>query len=88
MPLAIRSRDFDILRGVRQGDPLSPILFANVLRTAMKKLKPEWESKGWGTSIGSNFAEKHRLTHMMFADDATLLAKSFQALVTMIRDLR
>ena len=35
----LRSRLFSILHGVRQGDPLSPILFTNTVRTSMQVLK-------------------------------------------------
>ena len=71
----LRSRFFSILRGVRQGDPLSPILFANTFRIGMAKLKEKWEAKNYGTIIGSNEG-RDRLTYLLFADDTTLIATS------------
>ena len=53
-----KSRLFMIMRGVRQGDPLSPSLFANSIRICISKLKAKWEREGLGTSVGSNFREK------------------------------
>jgi hypothetical protein len=82
----LRSRFFSILCGVRQGDPLSPILFTNTVRAGMQVLKDKWEAKGYGTLVGAN-ADIHRLTYVMFADDTTLIAKSRKALKQMLKDM-
>ena len=82
----LRSRFFSILCGVRQGDPLSPILFTNTARAGMQVLKEKWEAKRYGTLVGAN-ADIHRLTYVMFADDTTLIAKSRKALKQMLKDV-
>ena len=83
-----KSRLFNILRGVRQGDPLSPSLFANSIRICMSKLKAKWEREGLGTTVGSNFREKDRISYAMFADDTTLIAKSKRSLQKMLHDIQ
>ena len=82
-----RSRLFKICRGVRQGDPLSPLLFINVMRVLVSRLKEEWERKGFGISVGAR-ADIDKLCLLSFADDTTLLAGSRQSLVSMLKQLR
>ena len=54
----------------------------------MRKLKTKWEAEERGSIIGADEAEQRRLTYMMLADDTTVIAKSRQALVIILRDLR
>jgi hypothetical protein len=82
------SRMFRITRGVRQGDPLSPLLFNTVTRKAFDYLKQRWAKKGYGTMVGSREDGSARMTHAMFADDTTLLASSREELTSMIRDVK
>lgn len=83
-----RSRLFQLMRGVRQGDPLSTILFINVLRVVMEPLNEKWERKKFGTAVGAWGDEYGRLTHLLFADDTTLVAKSKRALQAMLKDIQ
>ena len=70
-----RSKLFNILRGVRQGDPLSPALFANSIRISMKTLKTKWERSGLGTLVGSDARGNGRISFAMFADDTTIVER-------------
>ena len=82
------SRAFAITRGVRQGDPLSPTLFINLLRNIFAPLKESWEQKRYGSIVGSWENGTGRVTHVLFADDTTLLARSRRALQHMLRDIK
>ena len=83
-----RSRTFSILRGVRQGDPLSPILFINVLRKVLSEVAENWEQKKRGSIVGAWGDTFGRLTHLLFADDTTLVAKSKKDLKAMLCDIK
>ncbi len=71
-------RYFPVNRGVKQGDPLSPMLFNAALQEIFKKL--HWESKG--ISINGKF-----LNNLRFADDVALIAKKREELEIMILEL-
>jgi hypothetical protein len=80
------SRLIQILRGVRQGDPMSPVLFNNVTRVIFRQLKEKWRRESRGTIICGDGSVKS--THCMFADDTTLFASSKLHLIAMILDVR
>ena len=83
----VDSDRFAVARGVRQGGPLSPLLFVNVMRVAMKSLQRKWTATGFGTEIGTEAGEP-RVNYAAFADDLTLLAQSRAVLTEMIHDVK
>lgn len=73
-----KGKEIRIQRGVRQGDPLSPKLFAAVLEEIFKKL--DWEVQG--IKINGEM-----LSHLRFADDLVILATTKDELEQMLNDL-
>ncbi|CAF4888459.1 unnamed protein product [Pieris macdunnoughi] len=69
---------FPIKRGVRQGDPLSPLLFLATLVTVISQLN--W--KGRGIKINDAY-----LSHLRFADDLVLLSETGQEIQYMLESL-
>ncbi|GBP54675.1 Retrovirus-related Pol polyprotein from type-2 retrotransposable element R2DM; Endonuclease [Eumeta japonica] len=69
---------FKIQKGVRQEDPLSPKLFSAVLEMTFKSF--EWQN------LGLNI-DGRTLTHLRFADDIVLFAKTLDDLVRMLNEL-
>jgi hypothetical protein len=66
-----RSQYFRTYYGLRQGDPLSPILFnlvANVLGTLMRKAAKKNKIKGLMTHL-----IEEGITHIQYADDTILM---------------
>ena len=77
------SKEFRIKRGVRQGDPISPILFNFALEDLMRKLTGKWSQRR-RNGIDVNCK---RLTNLRFADDLLLLAPSLAIARTMLKEL-
>ena len=79
----IRGSDcfFDIERGVKQGDIISPMLFNAALELVMKR----WKLRIQGSGIDINADEN--LTNIRYADDLILYATSLEHLVFMLETL-
>ena len=71
-------RNFEINRGVKQGCPLSPILFNCVLEAAFKEL--DWTKD-------SIYVKNKPLNNLRFADDVILMAESAKKLTKMMSQL-
>ena len=68
----------EILRGVRQGDPMSPKLFTAALEEALRNI--DWSDKGI-------LVDGEYLNHLRFADDILILSHTPEELQEMIHDL-
>ena len=86
------SRAFPSERGVKQGDPISSLLFLAVMECIFRKLKKRWHqlnlrraSHLYGIVIDS---EHEPLTNLRFADDVILVASSRADIRKMILDLK
>jgi hypothetical protein len=81
------SRSFALQRGVRQGDPLSPLLFNLVLDGALREVCATWRCRKYGTLVGEGLRGQ-RITHVAFADDQTLIAHSWLTMKRMLLTLK
>ena len=74
------SRRFPLLRGVKQGDPVSALLFIAVMEQCFRSLKKRWTSANRRKS-GQYFGividdPESPLSNLRFADDILLFADS------------
>ena len=79
------SRRFNINRGVKQGDPLSSLLFHALLEHIFKRLKLHWTANTFGIQLGHS--AKTRLTNLRFADDVLLIGRIKAAIARMLTDV-
>ena len=76
------SAEFDILRGVKQGDTLSSLLFNAGLEHAFKKWKSRLKDHGILFAY-----DKERLTNIRYADDILLFGKNIDEISDMLEIL-
>ena len=80
--LDVLSKKFGFKRGVKQGDPISPIFFNCILEGIFEQLKTTWHSKQYGLTVGTR-----QLTNLRFADDVLLVGKSLAEVQQILADL-
>ena len=83
----VLSKNFEIHRGTKQGDPLSSLLFNALLERVMTKVKPAFVDKRYGVQMGPGFAESKdetRLTNLRFADDLLVVGSSLKQVTEML----
>ena len=78
------SKEFRIEKGVKQGDPLSSLLFNSASENIMRKLKEDWEESCHGLKMSSS---DEKLTNLRFADDILLVSHSMESITKMITHL-
>ena len=89
MQAGVRSRAFKINRGVKQGDPISALLFIVIMQDLCGRLQLKWVKLNrkrvgvpFGISMGSSGPQT--LTNLRFADDVLLFAQSKQDIAKML----
>ena len=79
------SRVFGIVRGTKQGDPISPILFNSVIEGIMRVVKRKWQCKRWGVQLSS--LPGSEVTSLRFADDILVVGRTLPQIRSMIADV-
>jgi hypothetical protein len=86
----VRSREFPIKRGVKQGDPISALLFIAVMQDLLGSLQVKWEalnSRRKGHRFGIPVRSDADLTNLRFADDVILAAQSREDITQILSQL-
>ena len=82
----VSSKIFDIERGTKQGDPISPPLFNAALQTVMAKVTQKWRERKLGLLVDTT-SEPEYLQELRFADDILLFANTKDEALQMLEDL-
>ena len=81
------SKNFDIQKGSKQGDPMSSLLFNTVLQYSLKEEIKCWQKKkGMGIYLSNH--DRDCLTNLRFADDVMLFATSKGQIRKMMCDFK
>ncbi len=72
------------LKGVKQGCPLSPLLFALFMSDIASSLEAGETPVGVPLGPGPHTRQEHHVSHIMFADDLTLLEVSRERLQVLV----
>ena len=85
------SRAFNLGRGVKQGDPISPLLFLAIMEVLFRRLKARWNKLNARRS-GAYFgividSAEDPLSNLRFADDVILFASNPSDIAKMVADL-
>ena len=81
---SVRSRLFNIERGTRQGDPISPIILNCVLQVVLEPVIESWEKRGFGVKVGQ---AQRSMTNLRYADDILIVGRSLHQVATMLSEL-
>ena len=91
MQAGVKSRSFQISRGVKQGDPISSVLFIAVMQACFNELHLKWDRanqrrKGirFGLAVDTSM---RNLTDLRFADDVVLFAQQRSDIAKMLEHL-
>ena len=79
------SKQFNITRGTKQGDPLSSLLFNALLEDIFRRVQPRWVQERLGLQLGH--AKISMVTGLRFADDVLLVSTSLSHLTSMLADV-
>ena len=85
-----RSKPLSVEQGVKQGDPISALLFIAVMQDLCGRLKVRWakaNARRKGTPFGIPVGgASENLTNLRFADDVLLISQSQTDIVKMLND--
>ena len=78
------SSQFAIERGVRQGDPISPLLFNLASFVVFRRLHAQWRDRKFGIMLSPSYT---RIFTLRYADDILVFAKNAVELRAMLQEI-
>ena len=90
--VGVESRQFNVERGVKQGDPISGLLFLAVMQACSRELKTKWNNLN-RRRLGQYFGvvvddPEDPLTSLLFADDVLFFSQSRADIKKMVEHLQ